>query len=152
MKFSEAEKKLGEIAKGDYHSLTYGMTVFSTKKVETECRLYLNSHGSFIADTWENAFTKLNEKVNPQVEETPDGRERLIPEMYQCNNSNMTLLEARVNEIEMQLAHLSSRSRYTDKRITEIIERIEALEKAEEEKIFNNLLKPPLKMKDFSNG
>ncbi len=53
--------------------------------------------------------------------------------------------ESSINEIEMHLAYLESRSRYTDKRITEIAERIEALEKAQEEKIFNELCKPPLK-------
>jgi len=66
MQFTDAKNKLKELANGKYHSITYELTEYSNGKLETKCHLYIDPHISFLASTWREAFTKLEEYLHPK--------------------------------------------------------------------------------------
>ena len=73
MKFSEAKARLKELAKGRHHHVTFELDEFSSGKEETGCTLYINGFGSESGSTWEEAFTKLENRLGKErVEEFPD--------------------------------------------------------------------------------
>jgi hypothetical protein len=73
MKFSEAKARLKELAKGRHHQVAFELDEYSSGKEETECVLYINGFGSESGSTWEEAFTKLENRLGKErVEEFPD--------------------------------------------------------------------------------
>ena len=74
MKFSEAKARLKELAKGKYHSIMLNLIEYSDGYVETKCILYIDGHSHVSGSTWERAFIKLDDMLNPQnhIEEFHD--------------------------------------------------------------------------------
>ena len=73
MKFSEAKARLKELAKGRHHHVTFELDEFSSGRTETACVLYINGFGSVSGYTWEEAFSKLENRLGRgKVEEFPD--------------------------------------------------------------------------------
>lgn len=77
MKFSEAKKRLKELAKGDYHSLKYTETTSHTGETITLCEVYIDGYDSRSGETWESAIAKMERQINdlhdPEYEGQPDG-------------------------------------------------------------------------------
>ena len=59
MTFTEANKKLEEIAAGKYRSIQYEETTFSDGRKEVECSLYIPGRAWHHDNTWERAFESL---------------------------------------------------------------------------------------------
>jgi len=75
MKFSEAEARLAEIARGEYRFIQYHKTITDRGHVETECQIYIHGGDVHKGRTWEEAFKNREENLNPSlkpIEETPD--------------------------------------------------------------------------------
>lgn len=79
MTFEEAKKKMKEIARGKYHSLSYELTVFHThpdrtegSEAEVNCRLYLDPKIVGEGQTWAIAFKNLMKGINPRNNPKPD--------------------------------------------------------------------------------
>jgi len=68
MNFETAKKKLADIAKGEYHQIRYSVCSKENRVVRQECSLYINDIGFHEAQSWERAFKKLDEKLNPPEE------------------------------------------------------------------------------------
>jgi hypothetical protein len=77
MKFSEARKKLKEMAKDEYQSLRYTETISHTGETFVLCEVYINGYSSRSAGTWESAIAAMERQINdipePEYEGRPDG-------------------------------------------------------------------------------
>ncbi|MFA7114922.1 MAG: hypothetical protein WC214_05620 [Candidatus Omnitrophota bacterium] len=77
MKFTEARKKLKEMAKGEHHSLRYFETITHTGERLTHCEVYINGYHSRSGETWESAIAKMERQISgesePEYEGQPDG-------------------------------------------------------------------------------
>jgi hypothetical protein len=87
MKFEEAEKKLTELAKGEYHHLSYERTHYSATGsggVKQECVLYISNVARANKSTWERAFQSLEAQINgtpdPTLEFVDEGPEAELPQ------------------------------------------------------------------------
>jgi hypothetical protein len=73
MNFIEAKKKLEVYSDGKYHHLEYKITDTgddSNNELIQECSLYIDGITKiFSGDTWEIAFKKLEQFINPFVVE-----------------------------------------------------------------------------------
>lgn len=81
MKFTEARKKLAEMAPGKFRSLSFEITEYAQGNIETECYLYVDPQISSRAPTWDRAFEMLSEKLGltPKgPEEIPDVDDREV--------------------------------------------------------------------------
>ena len=66
MNFLEAKNKLRKMAGDKYISLAYEISEFrKASKAKSNCRLYIDKHGSEDGETWEIAFAKLDKRLNP---------------------------------------------------------------------------------------
>ncbi len=74
MKFSEAKKRLKELAKGDYHSLRYTETISHTGETIVLCEVYINGRHSRSGETWELAIAKMERQINDQQELEYEGQ------------------------------------------------------------------------------
>jgi hypothetical protein len=77
MKFSEAEAKLAEIAKGEHRFIQYHKVIHSAGaggRVDTDCQIYINGGPIDHGRTWEEAFKNRELRLNPEhpIEDTPD--------------------------------------------------------------------------------
>jgi hypothetical protein len=59
MTFLQAKTELKEMAKGEYHSLSYEMTEYSDGEIRVECRVYIHGHEHSYGGTWEEALSKM---------------------------------------------------------------------------------------------
>jgi hypothetical protein len=74
MKFSEARKKLKELAKGEHHALTYFETISHTGETSTLCEVYINGRHSRSGETWESALAKMERQINDQQDPEYEGQ------------------------------------------------------------------------------
>jgi hypothetical protein len=66
MNFQEAIKKLSKLANGKYNSLSYDITQFSRhSSYQQRCTVYVDGYSHYSGNTWEQAFEKLEEALNP---------------------------------------------------------------------------------------
>ena len=77
MKFSEAEAKLAEIAKGEHRFILYQKMIRSDAgggSVTTDCQIYIHGGSIDHGRTWEEAFKNRELRLNPEhpIEDTPD--------------------------------------------------------------------------------
>ena len=56
MTFAEAKLKLGEIANGKYHSMSYDEMIFASGRIELMCHIYIDGECYYRGATWEQAF------------------------------------------------------------------------------------------------
>ena len=66
MTFLQAEKKLVEIAGETYCALHFKRTIHKKKIIEEQCQVYIDGYSWYSGDTWEDAFDKLDRKLNPK--------------------------------------------------------------------------------------
>ena len=73
MTFIQAKKKLEKIAKKEFYSLRFSVTK-GLKLYKTECAVYINGYSWYGGNTWQEAFYKLDQAMNPRnyVEEIPN--------------------------------------------------------------------------------
>ena len=64
MTFLQAKKELKKLAKGQYHSVGYELTEYTTGEQKAECRVYIHGFGSCVAPTWRYALEKMQEQVD----------------------------------------------------------------------------------------
>lgn len=74
MTFEQARTKLKKISKGDYITMSYGLSEQLSKDhpSEVKCTVYLNKYSHNSAPTWEEAFEKLELEMNPKPKEVPN--------------------------------------------------------------------------------
>jgi hypothetical protein len=67
--WNEAKNKVAAIAAGKYYSLDYGESYNNTygRPMVPMCTLYIDSIGAAIGETWDEAFVKLENRINPPV-------------------------------------------------------------------------------------
>lgn len=66
MTFAQAEKRLAELANGDYHAIRFERTTFGERhhgKQANECTVYVNNYGHHKGSTWEMAFASLENAI-----------------------------------------------------------------------------------------
>lgn len=67
MTFKQAYEKLHKIADGKYNSLQYKFTTYEDGNIDIECCVYIDGYSHYSGVTWEQAFEKLNNALNPLV-------------------------------------------------------------------------------------
>ena len=87
MKFEDADKKLRELANGEYCTLSYERTHFGSPAagLKQSCKLYIHGKASATKSTWERAFMSLEAQLNgtpdPTLDPTDEGPEEETPEV-----------------------------------------------------------------------
>jgi hypothetical protein len=83
MKFEEAERRLGELAKERYYTLSFEKAIFpkrtirpydiqAPREVENRCKLYVDGYDIYSGPTWKKAFKKLEEAMGLTVQGNAD--------------------------------------------------------------------------------
>ena len=77
MTFKQAKKQLLIVAKGEYCSLSFELSMRLTPEAEdtTNCHLYVNRSKAGDGPTWAEAFVSLEQEMNPKptlIEEIPN--------------------------------------------------------------------------------
>jgi hypothetical protein len=71
MTFKQAKKKLDHIAKGRFRTIKYELMVHEdyrkdgNPESEANCTLYIDGYSHAYDKTWEEAFVKLQDMLNP---------------------------------------------------------------------------------------
>ncbi len=55
-------QKLKILAKGEYHSVTYRVTEFSSGEIKEECRIYIDGEEGYEESNWKEAFKQRNKQ------------------------------------------------------------------------------------------
>ena len=67
MKFTTAQKKLRELANGEYFKIEYGITRSTSGIMWQECTVYVHGQDFITEQTWELALEKMRLALNPSV-------------------------------------------------------------------------------------
>lgn len=65
MTFEEAEAKLGEMAKGRFHSIYYNRTHYCDCRVDQGCRVYIDGYDMASGRSWDEALQRMQLLLNP---------------------------------------------------------------------------------------
>jgi hypothetical protein len=69
MTFKQAKKQLKKIAGNEFHALSFELTEYgSGAGFKSECSVYINGMSHFRGETWEEAFMKLKNHMEPKSE------------------------------------------------------------------------------------
>ena len=63
--FAEAERQVAELAKGNYHAISYELV---TGRKETTCGVYVKDRGWFFDRTFDGAIERLKDALGVQYE------------------------------------------------------------------------------------
>ncbi len=64
MNFKEAKSKLKKLAKGEYHSIQYGITEYLPNKLKQKCSVYIDGYSWHWGETWKVALKSLENEMN----------------------------------------------------------------------------------------
>lgn len=73
MKFETAEKELKKRANGEYHRIAFQKTVYGDGTVKNEVTLYIDDSDIIHAQTFQEAFNKLDGLPQKQEDQPPEG-------------------------------------------------------------------------------
>ncbi len=66
MNLQQAKAELSQLANGEYHSIRYNLSEFSSGRQAQECEVYINRDGLFSAPTFRQALNLLKKARNPK--------------------------------------------------------------------------------------
>jgi hypothetical protein len=77
MTFNKAKRLLKRMAKGEYCAIQYDVTLYSSEREYSECRVYVEGYDFHMGKTWKEALKKLKVAMKPVNREykKPDERE-----------------------------------------------------------------------------
>jgi len=69
-KIRNAKGQLKKLAAGQYHSLSYELTEYSSGEKEITCSVYIDGYGRKEASTWDEALQKMRKHAKARKEST----------------------------------------------------------------------------------
>ena len=67
-KIRNAKGQLKKLADGEYHSLTYELSEYSSGRRESTCKVYIDRYDYATAPTWDDALQKMRDNVKARKE------------------------------------------------------------------------------------
>jgi len=69
-KIRNAKGQLKKLADGEYHSLAYDLSEYSSGEIGIICKVYIHGYEYETAATWEDALQKMRKHVKARKERT----------------------------------------------------------------------------------